>query len=308
MSAGALVLGSCLALSACGGSDEVAALTAPEPPGPPTPFSVMTFNVLCSLCQKPEHESWSKRLAYFEDIFARYEPDLIGLQELTLQVDVDQILALRPGFAAAFHNPPEARVPYPDAAVLYRESRFEKLSEGDYWLSPTPDKPNSTGFAKRQIPRLVYWVELRDRESRRSLYFASTHFDNNSPSQEMSAPLVLERTTPWTQKMPVILVGDFNSQADDEAFQLLTTGANGFPPLYDTQPLASVWEVRHNQATAPAYALEDRIDYIFVSPNPATWHVERWDVDLYTYGASELYPSDHFAMVARVTPPAMDAP
>jgi len=43
----------------------------------------MTFNVLCSFCNLREFDPWSERLAYFGDIFARHDPDLIGLQELS---------------------------------------------------------------------------------------------------------------------------------------------------------------------------------------------------------------------------------
>lgn len=274
----------------------------PEPPpGPPEPFTVMTFNVLCSFCGGGEYDPWGTRLAYFEDLFSRHDPDLVGLQELSLASEVDQLLALRPGFAAVFYQRPDSIFSYPDATVLYRTERFELLGHGFYWLSPEPDVPSSTGFSPAsQLPRLVAWTHLRDRLSRRQLYFATTHFDNNPPSQQLSAPLVLERTAAWAE-LPVLIVGDFNSQPSDEAYLTLTEG-DGLR-LTNTLDSAASWRVETNQEPVPDYQLDERIDHIFVAPEQ--WEVAEWVVDLVVYGADGLYPSDHRAMVARLTGPTM---
>jgi endonuclease/exonuclease/phosphatase family metal-dependent hydrolase len=105
--------------------------------------------------------------------------------------------------------------------------------------------------------------------------------------------------------MPVVVVGDFNSQTYDPAFEILTQGTADQPPLHDSQPLAASWTVEHNQPTDPDYDLAERIDYIFLAPQPNAWSVEHWAVDWYVYGAGDRYPSDHRAMVARMTAPAM---
>jgi endonuclease/exonuclease/phosphatase family metal-dependent hydrolase len=292
-----------LILTACG-EDEP---PMEEPPGPPEPFGVMTFNVLCSFCDA-SYDPWTDRLEYFGDIFSRYEPDLIGLQELAFASEVGDVLALRPGYASVSFVNPDSHFAYPDATLLYRTERFEERSHGEYWLSPTPDVPSSTGFADMQVPRLVVWAELVDKRSRRSLYFATTHFDNNSPSQEKSAPLVLEQTAPWSERMPVVVVGDFNSQPSDPAYVELTTGNEASPPLTNAQDLAATSTVEHNQASAPAYDYDERIDHIFVAPEPAgeaDWAVERWSADLFVYGPQDRYPSDHFAVFARLLAPEM---
>jgi endonuclease/exonuclease/phosphatase family metal-dependent hydrolase len=292
-----------LALLVGCGADE-SSQPAPLPLGSPEPLKVMTFNVLCSFCGGDEpYDGWDERLAAFDDIFVRHDPDLIGLQELALASEVDQLLALRPGFAAVFYRNEDNAFAYPDATVFYRRERFVLVSNGHYWLSPTPEVPSSTGFADPQLPRLVTWTELRDRRNNRPLYFASTHVDNNTPSQEESAPLILERTTPWLERMPALVVGDFNSKPDSAAYQILTTGSGAFGPLHNSQALADDWRVEHNQPSEPSYALDQRIDHIFVSSE--AWQVRQWVVDLYQYGDQVRYPSDHRAMVAELTPPSL---
>lgn len=296
-----------LALGGCGDGDPESA--APDP-GPPEPFSVMTFNVLCSFCGGEEpYDSWSERLAYFDDLLTRHDPDLIGLQELSFEDEVGELLALRPGYGAVYYRAEESGYAYPDATLLYRSSRFEPLDGGAYWLSPTPDVPSSQGFSPDQgVPRLVVWATLRDRASGRSLYAATTHFDNNPPCQERSAPLVLERTAPWAAAMPAVVVGDFNSQPADEAYRILTEGGGDELHLVNAQDLAETWSVDTNQTPIPDYPLDQRIDHIFVAGPGAAWSVARWTVDLHVYGALDRYPSDHRAMVAVMTAPAIDDP
>jgi endonuclease/exonuclease/phosphatase family metal-dependent hydrolase len=300
--ASALLLATLATLAGCG-DDSVVTVEEPPPPGPAVPFTVMTFNVLCSFCGVGEYDSWDDRLPAFDDLFARYDPDLLGLQELAFDFEVDQVLAMLPGYEALYYKNAEG-FEYPDATIVFRSERFEVVSRGEYWLSPTPDVPSSSGFAENgQLPRLLSWAELKDRASGRSLYFASTHFDNNSPSQEMSAPIVIERTAPFAEKMPAVVLGDFNSKPADTAFTILTEGS-GFT-LADTQPLAASFTVASNQATEPAYDLDARIDHIFVAPDAERWAVESWTADHFVYGPNLRYPSDHRALIARVLAPEM---
>jgi len=276
---------------------DVPADTAPGP----TAVTVMTFNVLCSFCGGEEYEPWSARLAHFADLFARHDPDLIGLQELFTPDEVEQLLAGSPGYAALFFDGlmgPLMLDFYPDAAILYRADRFDVVESGFYWLSATPDEPWSAGWAESNLPRLVAWAWLRQVEDGRELYFATTHFDNNPPNQDMSAPLFVERSRDWAAEMPAILTGDFNSQPTDPAYATLIA-EEGDLTLRNTFELSEAWAVDHNQPMAPAWDPIHRIDHILVA-GAAPWRVPSWSVDLHVYGPDGLYPSDHFAMVAQI--------
>jgi endonuclease/exonuclease/phosphatase family metal-dependent hydrolase len=264
------------------------------------PLVVMTYNVLCSFCNK-EFDPWEQRLGYFADIIARHDPDLIGLQELFLGEEVEQIAAASPGYAALWWQDDEQVYfkDYADSVILYRVSKFEVVENGYYWLSETPDEPLSGGWADANLPRLVAWAVLRRLSDGLELYFASTHFDNNPPNQEMSAPLFVERTAAFARNMPAIVVGDFNSKPDSPAYAVLTakheeTGVQ----LLNTFEEATAWSVDSNQDPLPAYEPAHRIDHIFVAG--ADWAVPIWTVDTWVYGASQMYPSDHLAMIAVV--------
>jgi endonuclease/exonuclease/phosphatase family metal-dependent hydrolase len=131
--------------------------------------------------------------------------------------------------------------------------------------------------------------------------FVTTHFDNNSPSQDLSAPLLVERVESLAAGRPVIVTGDFNSQTYDPAFATLTQGA-GFR-LSDTQPMSEAWSIESNLDPVPAYDLAGRIDYIFLDQTRAEdgrWVVSDWAVDMQAYGVDLEFPSDHFAMSSTV--------
>ncbi|HUT99983.1 MAG TPA: endonuclease/exonuclease/phosphatase family protein [Myxococcota bacterium] len=267
---------------------------------------VMTFNVLCSFCND-QYDPWEERLDYFADIMQRHDPDLLGLQELTWASEVDQFLAFMDGYEAAYfvgQTPgPLGQYEYPDAAILYRAARFELEENGFYWLSPTPDEPWSSGFSENlQLPRLVNWARLLEKNTGREIVFITTHFDNNSPSQELSAPLLLERTAPWADELPVIVTGDFNSQPADEAYHILTEGVAGDVfHLTNAFDIVAEWSLDSNQDPAPDYDTTSRIDHIFTAGKDMTFDCSAWTADLHVYGQGEKYPSDHWPIAARLS-------
>lgn len=275
-----------------------------EPAVEPGPIDVrvMSFNVLCSFCDK-SYDPWAERVPYIADILTRHDPDLVGLEELTTGDEVREITALVPGYDAVFLEDPDAPLfkEYGDATVLVRSSKFRILAHGSYFLSATPDQNWSSGWAGAQLWRIVTWVHLRQRSDGRELFFAATHFDNNTPNQEKSAPLLLERTEPWAKRMPALAVGDFNSTPDSEAYRLLTSGATeGGLALANTFDAAVTFEQVHNQPATPAWDSGERIDHIFAA-SPEPWSCARWAVDQTVYGSSKKYPSDHYPIAADVT-------
>ena len=270
----------------------------PDTPAGPQPLRLMSFNVLCSICD-PAFDKWTVRLGYFQDLFARLDPDLVGLQELIFPDEVDELVALMPHAYAAVYWPGEGSLnAYPDATVLYRIDRFELQDQGFFWLSPTPDVPASTGFAPSQLVRLVTWTRLKRLADGRELTFATTHFDNNPPSQPKSAPLLLERAEPWAAAGPTVVVGDFNSKPDSEAYRTLATGVDGAGfHLQNAYDLAAAVGKDANLDPPPAWAPEHRIDHVWLAG--ASWTCPTWTVDLHEYGDKVLFPSDHRAILAE---------
>jgi len=167
-------------------------------------------------------DHWSQRLAYFKDIIDTYNPDVACLQELITEHEAKSELGgMLPGHTILNFRG-EFGEHYPDATIYVRDSMFEVVKSGNFWLSPTPDEPFSRGFAKEglQLPRVVQWAHLKNRQTGLDFVTSCTHFDNNSPSQEKSADLLLGRLMNAAggdggsekDSIAVVAMGDFNSQ------------------------------------------------------------------------------------------------
>lgn len=264
---------------------------------------VMTFNILCSWCKPIEYDRWLDRIHYFQDIFQRHQPDLIGIQELMNAKEVHQLLDLNPAYSSLYYVDTSGLVEKNlcDAVIFYLKDRFEVIEYGVYWLSPTPDIPWTTGWAEAQLWRILIWAHLRQISDGRELYFASTHFDPNDPNQEMSAPLVLQRTEPWAKRMPAIVVGDFNTDRGEAGYYILTNGIGGEGfHFIDTFDIAQSWYIETNQSPIPEYDPLQKIDHIFLSEGTTQWRVPRWAVDMYVYGEKNRYPSDHYPIISEI--------
>lgn len=286
------------------GADVGTDADAIQPPDPET-IRILNYNVMCSICKNSDHREWEQEFAtrapWLKDVLTRHDADLIGVQELQAiglkEGDPDEFSQILPaGYETSYyrHQPGDLlELDYPDAAVAWRTTRFEGLETGVFWLSPTPDKAFSTGFAKGgQLPRLVYWVRLKDTLSDRELILVNTHFDNNAPSQEKSAPLLLERLVPLAAKAPLVVVGDFNTRPGHPAYEALVGGT---PELTDTYGLAEGSKTQEevvvsNVSPPPVWDVTDRIDHVlFHGP----FEVLQWRVDLWRYGSQQQAPSDH---------------
>lgn len=280
--------------SSSSGDESTTGAAAAPPLGP---WRIMAFNIMCQSCGLPGYEDWDLRIPHIGDTIRRHDPDLLGTQELFSGENVDQLAAEIPGYTSVwFKKPDPDSLDYADAAIWYRTGMFEEVEHGFYWLSPKPDVPYSTGFSTPQFARLVAWARLRSlADDGAEFVFATTHFDNNTPSQELSAPLVIERTASQAERWPVILVGDFNSRPDSVAYATL---AASFTNTFD---IAGAWRSDTNLDPGPAYEPSQRIDHMFVAGAP--WLASDWTVDQWGYGPNLHATSDHWALSVLVEVP-----
>ena len=268
---------------------------------------VMTFNVLCSFCGDKDYDSWKQRVPHLQGLIAEHDADLVGLQELTwAKPDNDEVKLMidkHPVYTPLYYISPGGEMldHFPDSTLYFRTERFERIDHGFYWLSETPDKAFTVGWvSKAQFPRIVAWAVLRDKWTKRELLFVGSHFDPNTPNQTHSAPLLLARTVEKAASRPVIVVGDFNSRPDTDAYAILTEGKDPSGlQLVDTHEVADELKIHHNTDKTPDYETTKRIDHIFAAGK--NLKVQRWLVDLQRFGDKDRHPSDHRLMMATLT-------
>jgi len=175
-------------------------------------------------------------------------------------------------------------------AIFYRKDKFKMLNGGNFWLSPTPEKPGPGWDAR--LNRICTWVQLQDLKTNKKFYFFNTHFDHQGiEARKQSARLILEKIKSIAGNEPVILTGDFNGDHNTEWYQALANSGL----VSDSYPMVKQPYVPTGSFNAFGENIHQRsiIDHIFVTKH---FSVEKWGVLTDSYEGK--YPSDHFPVLA----------
>jgi len=178
------------------------------------------------------------------------------------------------------------------SAIFYRRERFALEDHGDFWFSATPDKP-SMGWDARCCKRIATWARLRDKPSGKVFVVLNAHFDHEGVvARRESAKLLVARGRALAGTLPLIVLGDFNSTPDSEAYATVAAALRDARSISQSPPYGPLATFNDFNVAKPA---EERIDYIFLSPQ---WKVLRYAV--LTDSIDARYPSDHFPVLARL--------
>lgn len=148
---------------------------------------------------------WEDRRIICREIIVAQNADIYCLQENRNEIS-DYLLKELPGFA--FSNT-IYRSKQPINAILYSTKRFEKIQEGGFWLSPTPDVENSKFPGATR--RVANWILLKDKITGKPLCVVNAHYTHDS---EQARLLQIEVTLNFTKtipkNVPAIMTADFN--------------------------------------------------------------------------------------------------
>ncbi len=252
------------------------------------PLRVMTYNVRYASDQKPN--AWPDRLPVARAMLQQYAPHVIGMQEaLYRQVkDFDATLPNHEWIGLGRDGGSRGEF----MAVFYLAERLEPLEFDHYWLSDTPEMIGSSTWGNSNR-RMVTWVRFRDRSNDQEFYFLNTHFDHQIElARRKSAQLVLERSAKLTGA-PVILVGDFNSPAQQGAVYDALVGEGRFRDSWLEADEKGELVGTFNGFRGPANASQQRIDWILLQGA-----IQVQSSEIVTFQQDGQYPSDHFPVIA----------
>ncbi len=188
---------------------------------------VMSFNVRLGVADDGAN-SWEHRKSLLAKTIQDFDPDLLGTQE-TWGFQAEYLLDQLPGRAYLGWDRQPGSDDGEQCGLLYRTARFEKASAGQFWLSETPEVPGSKSWDS-SLPRVVAWVELRDRRRPGArLFFFNTHFDHRGPeARRESARLLRARLRELGSSDAWIVTGDFNCPEASPPYQALVgAGSDG---------------------------------------------------------------------------------
>lgn len=180
----------------------------------------MTFNVRYDT-EADGERSWDDRKEMVASVVRFHRPDVVGVQE-TLKHQYDYLREHLPEYAWVGVGREDGDAEGEFGPVGYRQTRFECVDESTFWLSETPDVPGSTDWGS-DCPRMVTWVELRDRTTDDRIFHFNTHFDHRSAlARERGAALLRERVAALAGDAPAVVTGDLNCTESSRTYALLT--------------------------------------------------------------------------------------
>ena len=234
--------------------------------------------------------AWPNRRENVKALILYHDFDIIGTQEGFVHQLQD--LCEMPGYDYTGVGRDDGRDGGEHSAIFYKTGRFKLLDSGNFWLSETPGQPGK-GWDATCCNRICSWAKFRDVNTKKTFFVFNVHFDHQGVvARRESGKLMLQKIREIAGVMPVIFTGDLNSTPETEQVQTIQTVMNDACRITVLPPYGPVGTFNGFRFDAP---LENRIDYIFVSPH---FSVSKYAV--LTDAKEQRYPSDHLPVVADV--------
>ena len=254
-----------------------------------TPFNIITYNIRMNTPADKDN-AWPLRKDKVAGLLKFHKADIFNVQE-ALPEQMDDLSTSFPDFDHVGVGRDDGKRAGEHMGIFYRKDRFEKLTDGMFWLSETPDKP---GFGWDAVcNRTVTWIKLKDKITKKSFYVFDTHFDHRGvKAREESAKMILRYIRDINREnLPLILTGDLNLIKSSAPVQSLLAELHDamdktVAPHYGPEGTSGGFDVK---------ILPRKIDYIFIN-NGVT--VLRHGHLSDSFGL--FYPSDHIPVLAEV--------
>lgn len=254
----------------------------------PLAIRVGTCNVRRSTsADEKAGNGWNARKKDLMAHVRKLDMDVFGLQEVHERPYVDLCVGL-----PEWDIVDEYMVTDP---IAYRRGRFELGKHGVFWLSETPDVPQSRGWGAANI-RPCCWMILKDKASGHRFCFVNVHTDHKSELARLEGvKLVLRRMKDFAEGLPVVFVGDHNC------------GPTTAPAAEVRKSMKDARDIAVKKDPGPANTYHGwgrvrgvawrRCDYIYVSDGIRV-------KDFVTHDKRrpglDRYPSDHFFCTATL--------
>ena len=250
-----------------------------------TSLNLMSYNIRYDITTS-NASPWTERHTAISSQIKRCDVDIIGMQEVLVH-QREQLLLDLSGYASVGVGRDDGINAGEFSPIFFKKERFQILTSGTFWLSPTPEIPSKGWDAA--LNRICTYAEFLDVQSKDTFWVFNTHFDHVGETARMkSAELILQKIHEVTKgtNQAVIFCGDLNLNDDHPTIAFLQS------QIKDALPVAVQVKTKMNRTfnnfdlSMPA---SKRIDYIFANEKV---RVESYQTIVEPYGIS--YPSDHF--------------
>lgn len=257
---------------------------------------LLSYNVRYDTPVDGDH-GWPHRRERVAALLARYQPDLLGLQEVRHN-QLQALLAHLPAYDWLGVGREDGANAGEHVPIFYRRDRFALLDGATFWLSETPALVGSRGW-DAAYPRIATWARLLDKQTGVILLHLNTHFDHRGEGARLESAHLLRRFVAQQEATTLLLVtGDFNCTSDMSPYQTLTRcEPDATPLLLDAMLVSEMPHQGPNATTNSRFTdpLGGKIDYIFYRPMSGV-RVRHHAV--LTDQTEGFYPSDHLPVLA----------
>ncbi|MCU0455288.1 MAG: endonuclease/exonuclease/phosphatase family protein [Bacteroidales bacterium] len=258
--------------------------------------SVMTLNLRYDN-PRDSINAWPNRAAMVCSFINEEKPDLLGMQEV-LYRQYEVLDSALTDYASVGVGRSDGARGGEMNPVFYRKDRFDMARTKTFWLSGTPEIPGSQDWGAN-LPRIVTWMELVDKNTQKHIFFFNTHFAHDSDSARiMSSFLLLSKVDSIAGEFPFIITGDFNQLPSSKGYSILTGPAESVPLLKDA------YGISEKKPSGPGYTFNGfsdkqgsgRIDYIFVKTG-----MKVLDHRVIVKKTGNVFISDHWPVEAVIS-------
>lgn len=221
-------------------------------------LKVISYNVRCA--DDGPNRTISERGPRLEYVVEKRDPDVIGFQEVTPKWRT----MLEGYFGDKYDYVYKERSPGGECTpVFWKRDKFEKMDEGHFWLSETPDQ-SSIGFGGQHY-RVCSWVRLKVKATGAQFLYFNTHFDFTPEQHVPSAKLMLNRAKAagGFSKYGVIFTADWNMNPWKQGYNAIVESGDMSDVNYDLENLSDGTCNGYNDGDGSGGSI---IDMCFYSP------------------------------------------
>ena len=203
---------------------------------------------------------WSLRKNRLSRLLMDYDPSIFGIQEgLLNQVEWIDSTLRNYNYIGVGRDDGKGKGEF--CAIYFDTTRYEVMESSTFWLSDTPNKV-SVGW-DAALERICTYGLFKKKMSGKMVWVFNAHFDHvGGIARKKSSELILKTIKEVnTQSLPVVLMGDFNSNPDSDPIKIFKNN------LEDALEISST-RLKGPNGTFNGFdkrhPLNNRIDYIFV--------------------------------------------
>lgn len=254
-------------------------------------LKAMTYNIRLDVASDGEN-AWPVRKDFFASQIQFYVPDIMGVQEaMPHQVtDLEQLLPQfnQVGIGREGVGKGES------SNIFYKKDKFLVKESNTFWLSDTPTEISKGWDAA--CHRVCTYALFQEAKTNQLFWVFNTHLDHiGNQARTKGLELIVSKINELnTAKYPVIFMGDFNSEPQEERIIALSKLMDDSRTVSQNNPFGPIGTFNNFEFTKP---VTTRIDYIFISKK-RNFEVKKYAV---LSDSKDLkYPSDHLPVYVEL--------